>query len=60
MGKNTNPTNLEFYTQLLCNKEPGGICVSRSWRVLLALDMKDKSMEVVMALKEVIQTCQVW
>ena len=28
MGKNTNPTNLEFYTQLLCNKEPGGICPS--------------------------------
>ena len=28
--------------------------------VLLILDMKDKSMVVVKALKEVIQTCQVW
>ena len=28
--------------------------------VLLALAMKDKNMEVVKALKEVIQTCQVW
>ncbi|KAB0349860.1 hypothetical protein FD754_014717 [Muntiacus muntjak] len=28
--------------------------------ILLALAMKDKNMEVVKALKEVIETCQVW
>ncbi|KAB0364284.1 hypothetical protein FD755_021167 [Muntiacus reevesi] len=29
-------------------------------RAVLTLDMKDKSMVVVKALKKVIQTCQVW
>ena len=28
--------------------------------ILLALAMKDKSMEVMKTLKKVIQTCQVW